>query len=173
MATSTSQSSQQGSTNLDTTDDVNQVESPVTWKSYLLCAFAAFGGMMFGYDIGYINGVNGSDIFIKLVEGPTATALSSSHQSLIVAILSAGTFFGSLLGGDVADNIGRKWTIILGCVIYAIGVAGQMVTGDGNSLAAISAGRFVAGIGVGFESAVVILYMSEIVCTPLVIVLQL
>jgi sugar porter (SP) family MFS transporter len=50
----------------------------------------------------------------------------------------------------------------MGCVIYCIGVVIQMITGAGNALGAIVAGRLIAGFGVGFESAIVILYMSEI-----------
>ncbi|KAF4624282.1 hypothetical protein G7Y89_g13893 [Cudoniella acicularis] len=142
---------------LQTTDDVNRIEAPVTWKAYLICAFASFGGIFFGYDSGYINGVNGSPEFYKLVEGATATELSSSHQSLIVSILSAGTFFGALIAGDVAERIGRKWTVIIGCLIYIIGVVIQMITGpEVNALGAIVAGRLIAGLGVGFESAIVI-----------------
>jgi hypothetical protein len=41
---------------LAATDDVNRIEAPVTWKAYLMCAFASFGGIFFGYDSGYING---------------------------------------------------------------------------------------------------------------------
>jgi len=37
---------------LATTSDVNQIEAPVTWKAYLICAFASFGGIFFGYDSG-------------------------------------------------------------------------------------------------------------------------
>ncbi|EGS22395.1 putative transporter protein [Thermochaetoides thermophila DSM 1495] len=147
---------------LATTDDVERIEAPVTWKAYLICAFASFGGIFFGYDSGYINGVLAADIFIKAVEGPTATSVSESHQSLIVSILSCGTFFGAVIAGDLADWIGRKWTVILGCLIYIIGVVIQTITGLGDALAAIVAGRLIAGIGVGFESAIVILYMSEI-----------
>ncbi|RMZ81677.1 hypothetical protein DV737_g2350, partial [Chaetothyriales sp. CBS 132003] len=155
--------SRSGSVHLRTTDDVNRVEAPVTWKAYLICAFASFGGIFFGYDSGYINGVLGSSIFVEHVEGPTATEVSSSHQSLIVSILSCGTFFGALVGGDLADYMGRKWTVILGCVIYTGGVVIQMATGAGGSaLGILVAGRLVAGFGVGFESAIVILYMSEI-----------
>jgi MFS family permease len=128
-----------------------------------MCAFAAFGGIFFGYDSGYINGVLGSPIFIQNVEGPTADALSESHTSLVVSILSAGTFFGAVAAGDVADWIGRKWTVIMGCAIYMFGCIIQMITGHGDSLAAIVSGRLIAGIGVGFESAIVILYMSEVV----------
>ncbi|KAH8819421.1 putative glucose transporter rco-3 [Xylogone sp. PMI_703] len=145
------------------TDDLERIEAPVTWKAYLICAFASFGGIFFGYDSGYINGVNGSALFIHMVEGPDKSALSSPHQSAIVSILSAGTFFGSLIAGDVAERIGRKWTVIIGCAIYAFGVIIQIITGpEVNALASIIAGRLIAGFGVGFESAIVILYMSEI-----------
>ncbi|OAL32662.1 hypothetical protein AYO20_07820 [Fonsecaea nubica] len=147
---------------LSTTNDVNRIEAPVTWKAYLICAFASFGGIFFGYDSGYINGVNGVELFIHIIEGPDATALSSPHQSLIVSILSCGTFFGALIAGDVADIIGRKWTVIAGCLIYILGVIIQMITGPGHGLGVIVAGRLIAGFGVGFESATVILYMSEI-----------
>ncbi|SPO03263.1 probable monosaccharide transporter [Cephalotrichum gorgonifer] len=138
------------------------VEAPVTWKAYLICAFASFGGIFFGYDSGYINGVLGSQMFKDKVEGPGAKSISDSNTSLIVSILSLGTFLGALIAGDVSDRIGRKWTVITGTIIYAIGVAIQMITGEGDALAVITVGRLVAGLGVGFESAIVILYMSEI-----------
>jgi sugar porter (SP) family MFS transporter len=151
-----------GSVALQTADNVEQIEAPVTWKAYMMCAFASFGGIFFGYDSGYINGVNGSKYFIEQVEGMGAKALSESHQSLIVSILSCGTFFGALIAGDLADRMGRKWTVIMGCAIYCIGVVIQMITGHGDPLACIVVGRLIAGLGVGFESAIVILYMSEI-----------
>lgn len=149
--------------NFQTTENVAEIEAPVTWKAYLMCAFASFGGIFFGYDSGYINGVNGSLYFIHKVEGTGRDDLTDSHTSLITSILSCGTFFGALIAGDLADRIGRKWTVISGCIIYCIGVVIQMITGEGDALAAIVAGRLIAGIGVGFESAIVILYMSEIV----------
>jgi hypothetical protein len=37
---------------LQGTADVSRVEAPVTVKAYLICAFAAFGGIFFGYDTG-------------------------------------------------------------------------------------------------------------------------
>lgn len=58
--------------------------------------------------------------------GEGHTALSSSRNSLIVSILSAGTFFGALIAGDVADRIGRRSTIISGCFVYMAGVIIQV-----------------------------------------------
>jgi MFS family permease len=155
----------QGSVTLAAPQDINGIEAPVTWQAYLMCAFASFGGIFFGYDSGYINGVNGAKIFVEAVEGVGKTELSYSNLTLITSILSVGTFFGAVIAGDVAEWIGRKWTVILGCFIYMIGVVIQMITSPDHALGPIVAGRLIAGIGVGFESAIVILYMSEIVST--------
>ena len=163
----TSGAARGGSVVLQTTTDVNRIEAPVTFKAYMICAFASFGGIFFGYDSGYINGVLGNLIFIENVEGVGETAISASNTSLIVSILSLGTFIGAIAGGDVADFIGRKWTVIYGCVIYTVGVVIQMITGSGEALPCIVVGRIIAGLGVGFESAIVILYMSEIVSPSL------
>lgn len=93
--------------------DVSRVEAPVTVKgmfsfpttlliryasanptiAYFMCAFAAFGGIFFGYDSGYISGVMGMKTFYTLIEGPDATALNATNKSLITSILSAGTLY--------------------------------------------------------------------------------
>lgn len=152
-------------------NNVELVEAPVTAKAYMACAFAAFGGIFFGYDMGYIAGVMGMDYVINLytglpIPGPGASAaeiksfaLPSSIQSLITSILSAGTFFGAIIAGDLADYFGRRTTIIAGCGIFIVGCILQVASTGWKLLVA---GRAIAGVGVGFESAIVILYMSEI-----------
>jgi sugar porter (SP) family MFS transporter len=143
------------------TTDVERIEAPVTMKAYFLCAFASFGGIFFGYDSGYINGVTGSKVFINIIQpnGAPTQALTAANNSLIVSILSAGTFFGALMAGDLADYFGRRPTIIAGCFIYTIGVILQIAS---HGLGLLVAGRLIAGFGVGFVSAIIILYMSEI-----------
>lgn len=49
--------------------DVSRIEAPVTMKAYMMCAFAAFGGIFFGFDSGYINGVLAMPFFIKTFTG--------------------------------------------------------------------------------------------------------
>jgi MFS family permease len=85
--------------------------------------------------------------------------LPSWKKSLITSILSAGTFFGALIAGDLADFIGRRLTIIAGCGIFIVGVVLQTASA---ALGLLVAGRLIAGFGVGFVSAIIILYMSEI-----------
>lgn len=153
------------------TADVSRIEAPVTFKAYLMCAFASVGGLFFGYDSGYISGVIGMNYFIHLYTGipippdsasqaiKDAFSLPAWEKSLIVSILSAGTFFGALIAGDLADWFGRRSTIILGCIVFLVGVILQTAS---KTLALLATGRIIAGFGVGFVSAIIILYMSEI-----------
>jgi len=162
------------------TTDTSRVEAPVTVKAYLMCAFAAFGGIFFGYDTGWSGGVLAMNYFIRQYTGmqypsivypncqasdPVCTAyqtnyhLPASNQSLITSILSCGTFFGAIMAGDIADFVGRRTTIIVGCVIFAVGCILEIAS---TGLGLMVAGRLVAGFGVGFISAIIILYMSEI-----------
>ncbi|KAG7885591.1 hypothetical protein KL938_000623 [Ogataea parapolymorpha] len=148
------------------TADVNRVEAPLTVKAYLMCAFGALGGILFGYDSGYISGVMGMDYFIheftgKVKQGDSdpSFVLGSSEKSLITSILSAGTFIGAVCAGDLADMLGRRTIIVTGCGIYSVGVALQIAS---TTVALLSVGRVIAGLGVGFVSSVVILYLSEI-----------
>ena len=99
------------------------------------------------------------DAVPKSDENPTGFMIPSSRKSLITSILSAGTFIGALLGGTIAERIGRRLTIMLSCLIFAVGVAVQVGT---ESVGGLVAGRFVAGLGVGGVSATVVLYVSEI-----------
>ncbi|GAQ03749.1 probable glucose transporter rco-3 [Aspergillus lentulus] len=158
----------------DVVVDTSRVEAPVTWKTYLMCAFAAFGGIFFGYDSGYISGVMAMDYFITEFEGLVSNPRSAKDKattptdlfvipswkkSLITSILSAGTFFGALIAGDLSDWFGRRTTIVAGCGIFIVGVVLQTASA---TTALLVVGRLIAGFGVGFVSAIIILYMSEI-----------
>ena len=135
-------------------DESERVEAPTTWKAYMMCVFASFGGIFFGYDSGYINGVKGMNVFISQYTGlpppgPDASqadkdafGLSSSKDSLITSILSAGTFFGALIAGDLADWFGRRTTVIAGCGVFIIGVILQTAS-HGPNMGLIVAGRLV------------------------------
>jgi hypothetical protein len=46
-----------GGATIHGTADTSRIEAPVTMKAYLMCAFAAFGGIFFGYDTGWMGGL--------------------------------------------------------------------------------------------------------------------
>ncbi|KAH8113463.1 sugar transporter [Phellopilus nigrolimitatus] len=145
---------------------VNGVQSvpppPINRKAVLLAVFIAFGGFLFGYDIGVISGCLIMPDFIQRFGEPDGSGgfvLSSARQSIITSLLSAGTFVGALAQAFTSDHFGRKGSILIWSGIFTIGVAIQ--TGTGDSIVQISAGRFVAGLGVGALSAIVPLYNGE------------
>ncbi|KAI0032320.1 general substrate transporter [Vararia minispora EC-137] len=134
-----------------------------------VAAFAAFGGILYGYDTGIISGIQTMEAWLKQFGHPVTPSdtypngygISSGQQSLVVSILSVGTFFGSLAGAPVADIIGRKLGIIFSCLVFCAGVAMQTAS---VSLPLFIAGRVIAGLGVGLISTLVPMYQSE--CAP-------
>lgn len=46
---------------------------------------------------------------------------SNVRAGLIVALLSIGTLIGALIGGPIADIIGRRPSVIVWCGIFCVG----------------------------------------------------
>lgn len=94
--------------------------------------------------------------------------ITSSTSSLVVSILSAGTFFGALSAGPLGDILGRRWGLIFAVfIVFNFGIILQMAS---SSIPLFVAGRFFAGFGVGMMSSLVPLYQvtfEEILFTVL------
>lgn len=119
--------------------------------AWLAIAIAALGGMLYGYDIGIIAGAL---VFMK-----DALSLGPSEMSWIVAAVLGGGSLATLVGGPVADAIGRKATLLIAGVVFALGV---VVTAIATGYIGALGGRLVQGIGVGLVTIVVPLYMVEV-----------
>jgi SP family sugar:H+ symporter-like MFS transporter len=57
---------------------------------------------------------------------------SNVRSGLIVALLSIGTLMGALIGGPVADRIGRKWSICAWCIMLHVGLIVQISATQGK-----------------------------------------
>jgi len=127
------------------------------WPAICIGLFVAFGGVLFGYDTGTISGIIAMPYWLQ--EFTTTGVLSASDNSLIVSILSAGTFFGALSAAPLADMFGRRMGLMLSAgLVFNLGVILQTAA-TGQSL--FIAGRFFAGLGVGLVSAQIPMYQSE------------
>ncbi|GAA6027148.1 hypothetical protein JCM8097_002431 [Rhodosporidiobolus ruineniae] len=84
---------------------------------------------------------------------------SNVRSGLIVAMLSIGTLFGSLIGATLADRLGRKKAIVIDNIIIIIGTVIQVASV--SAWYQLMIGRIVTGLGVGALSAVIPLYQSE------------
>jgi SP family sugar:H+ symporter-like MFS transporter len=76
--------------------------------------------------------------------------ITAAESSLIVSILSAGTFFGALSAAPCADFTGRRMALMTTLVIFCFGVILQTAS---VAIPLFVAGRFFAGFGVGLISA--------------------
>jgi len=85
-------------------------------------------------------------------------SITSSQESVIVSILSAGTFFGALASPLLADTLGRRKGLMISTWVFNFGVALQTAA---TAIPLFVAGRFFAGFGVGLISAMIPLYQSE------------
>lgn len=131
-------------------------EPGAAWPAIVIGLFVAFGGVLFGYDTGTISGILQMPVWLELFSNGHLNEagepeISSSDESLIVSILSLGTFLGALTAAPVADFFGRRWGLILSTgIVFNLGVILQTIA---TSQPLFIAGRFFAGYGVGLISA--------------------
>ena len=103
-----------------------------------------------------------SDGYLQSVIGPVNTILGriypykyadSSAAQNVSSIAFAGTVVGQLVFGYTADHYSRKWSLLVSTIILFIFAAlGAGAYGGGTidgTLAALTAYRFLLGIGIG------------------------
>jgi SP family galactose:H+ symporter-like MFS transporter len=118
---------------------------------YVAASFAALGGLLFGYDTGVISGAL---IFIQ-----KTFALSTFHQELVVSVVLVGACIGALSGGWFADRFGRRRMLIFTAIVF---IAGALVCAMATDVLMLIIGRAIVGLGIGFASSTVPLYISEV-----------
>ncbi|CAH0047574.1 unnamed protein product [Clonostachys solani] len=126
----------------------------------MCAAFAAIGGLLFGYDQGVISVTLVMDHFLnRFPEVSDHAPGAGFKKGLMTAMITLGAFIGALNQGWIADWASRKRSIMISVVIFTIGSAIQ--TGAVN-YDMLVAGRFIGGVGIGMLSMVVPLYIGEI-----------
>jgi MFS family permease len=115
--------------------------------------------VLFGYDTGTIGGILAMKYWREEFSTGDHKEVLPNQESLIVSILSAGTFFGALLAAPFGDFLGRRWGLFASAgLVFNLGVILQTAS---TTQPVFIAGRFFAGLGVGLISALVPLYQSE------------
>jgi len=118
---------------------------------YFIGFTAALAGLLFGLDVGVISGANE---FIQ-----KDFKIDDTRVEHIVSALLWGAVFGVLLSGIFSARLGRRGTILISALIFAVGSVFCALSPGPNTLVAA---RFFLGIAVGMASFVAPLYLSEI-----------
>lgn len=120
-------------------------------RVYLAAAVSALGGMLFGYDIGVISG---AILFVK-----EEFSLSAGIEEVVVSSVLLGSLVGALVGGFLADRVGRRKLLIATAVVFGLGAIGAALS---PSTILLITARIIAGVAIGIASFVAPLYISEI-----------
>ena len=118
---------------------------------YVVAAFSALGGVLFGYDTGVISGAL---LYIR-----QEFSLSAWWQGAVVSALMVGAMVGALSCGSLADRFGRRRILIAIAVVFGVG---SLAAGAAPSAELLAVTRFVLGIAVGMASVAVPLYIAEV-----------
>ncbi|MYL51464.1 sugar porter family MFS transporter [Halobacillus litoralis] len=119
---------------------------------FIIIVCSTFGGLLFGYDTGVINGA------LPYMSKESQLNLTPFLEGLVTSSLLFGAAIGAIIGGRVSDSIGRKKTIIFLAVLFFFATLGVSFT-PGVTLMIIF--RFLLGLAVGGASVTVPTYLAE------------
>ena len=116
-----------------------------------LTVISTLGGLLFGYDTGVISGA--------LLYMKDDLGLTTTQEALVVsALLFPGAALGALLGGKLADALGRKGSLLVCAGLFLVGALGCAVA---PNFEVMLVARVVLGLGVGAAAATCPLFLAE------------
>ncbi|KAG0477438.1 hypothetical protein HPP92_014279 [Vanilla planifolia] len=124
-------------------------------KYALACALlASMTSVLLGYDVAVMSGAS---IFIK-----EDLHVSDTKLEIVTGIINLYSLIGAIAAGRTSDWIGRRYTMVLATAIFFFGA---IMMGLATNYAFLMAGRFVAGVGVGFALMIAPVYTAEVAPT--------
>ncbi|CAL2249323.1 unnamed protein product [Prunus armeniaca] len=117
---------------------------------------ASMSNFLFGYHIGVMNGPIVSIARELGFEG------NSILEGLVVSIFIVGAFLGSIGCGFIVDKLGCRRTFQIATIPL---ILGALISAQAHSLDEVILGRFLVGLGIGVDTVLVPIYISEIAPT--------
>lgn len=125
-----------------------RVNSGFLWRVSFI---SGLGGILYGYDMGIIAAAL---IFVR-----GSFALSTTMQEVVVSIVLIGAMLGAVIGGEVADRIGRRATLLWGGGLF---IAGSILAPLSPNITTLVVARALLGLAIGFTSVTAPVYISEL-----------
>ncbi|MCX5265969.1 sugar porter family MFS transporter [Streptomyces sp. NBC_00199] len=123
----------------------------VSRRLRLITVVATFGGLLFGYDTGVINGA--------LPYMTDDLGLTPFTEGMVTSSLLLGAALGAVVGGRLSDTRGRRRNILTLAVLFFVGALAATLAPNTEAMVVA---RFVLGLAVGGASVTVPVYLAEI-----------
>ncbi|KAF3443417.1 hypothetical protein FNV43_RR13099 [Rhamnella rubrinervis] len=117
---------------------------------------SSMSNFLFGYHIGVLNGPIVSIARELGFEG------NPILEGLVVSIFIVGAFVGSICSGSIVDKLGCRRTFQIDTIPL---ILGALISAQAHSLDEVILGRFLVGLGIGVNTVLVPIYISEIAPT--------
>ncbi|KAI9738602.1 MAG: hypothetical protein M1834_008106 [Cirrosporium novae-zelandiae] len=125
--------------------------------NWYISLVAAASMQIYGYDASVFNSVQGSDNWLEWFDNPSNEMLGAINTSYVVGAIVGGWFFG----GPVADYLGRKCGMAIGCFLVVIATFVQAFSPKGD-IGAFIGGRVLIGLGQGIALTSGPIYIGEL-----------
>ncbi|MCX5087467.1 sugar porter family MFS transporter [Streptomyces sp. NBC_00365] len=130
---------------------IDDAPAAVRRRLRVITVIATFGGLLFGYDTGVINGA--------LPYMTDDLGLTPVTEGMVTSSLLLGAALGAVDGGRLSDARGRRRSILTLAVLFFVGALGCTLA---PTTAIMVVARFVLGLAVGGASVTVPVYLAEI-----------
>lgn len=125
-------------------------------KITFISIIATFGGLLFGYDTGVINGA------LPFMIQKNELNISATAEGIIAGALTLGAAVGAIAGGKLSDKFGRKKIIMNLAIIFIISTVGCSVSPNIETMIVF---RTLLGLAVGATSVIVPTFLAEMAPT--------
>ena len=119
--------------------------------TFFVCFLAALAGLLFGLDIGAIAGA------LPFIS--ETFQITSSQQEWVVSSMMFGAAVGAVGSGWLNFRIGRKYSLMIGAVLF---VVGSLCSAFAPDVEILIVSRVLLGLAVGIASYTAPIYLSEI-----------
>ena len=135
-----------------------QYPGKLTFRVFVTCMVAAFGGLIFGYDLGISGGVTSMDPFLKKFF-PDVYAKEMNMKPSDNQYCRFDSQVLTLFTSSITRIFGRRLTMLSGGILFLVGAGFNAFA---QKVWMLIVGRMLLGFGIGCANQSVPIYVSEV-----------